>query len=55
MSRKFLLTVAVTTTAIVALFTHYMDQQFFLWTATLALGMYKTSQVLDDKLNGRRE
>lgn len=51
-SRKFLLTVAVTTTAIVGLFTHYIDQQHFLWLASITLGMYKAAQIADSKLNG---
>lgn len=51
-SRKFLLTAAVTMTAIVALFTHYIDQAYFLWIATLTLGMYKAASTIDKKLNG---
>jgi hypothetical protein len=54
-SRKFLLTAAVTGTAILALFTHYLDQQHFLWTVSLTLGMYKAAQTIDDKMNGRHE
>ena len=53
LSRKFLLTVAVEATAVIGLFIHYIDQQHFLWIATLTLGMYKTSSILDNKLNGR--
>jgi hypothetical protein len=51
-SRKFWLTVAVEGTAIIGLFTHFIDQQHFLWIATLTLGMYKAASVLDTKLNG---
>jgi hypothetical protein len=53
-SRKFWLTVAVETTAIVGLFTHFIDQQYFLWIATLTLGMYKAASVIDTKLNGSK-
>ena len=54
-SRKFVLTCAIETAAIVGLFTRFIDQQHFLWIATLTLGMYKTSQIVDTKLNGIKQ
>lgn len=53
-SRKFWLTVSVLATAILGLWTHYIDQQHFVVLASLTLGMYKAAQIVDSKINGDR-
>lgn len=53
-SRKFWLTVSVLATAILGLWTHYIDQEHFVVLASLTLGMYKAAQIVDTKVNGDR-
>lgn len=53
-SRKFWLTVSVLATAILGLWTRYIDQEHFVVLASLTLGMYKAAQIVDTKINGDR-
>lgn len=53
-SRKFLLTILVELTGIVALFTRHLTGPEFITIATLALGMYKVANVIEKKVtNGQ--